>query len=249
MERYEKRGWPKDSGGRLIRSTLCAVIFLMILAGAVKGDEKRANDVNERREGKPVLDGKEANEPNELCLDKWEIAVKDPNDANELLKAKCNSVITVLGDKELGQKHKEKIIEKIMNPIFDFELMSKLSLGKTHWSKLTVSEQKRFTELFTEHLKSSYRGNIDLYKDEKAIFKPAVPEKTGVSIVMELISNDEKAEVIYKLRRVEKSWKIYDVEIVGVSILMTYRSQFDDILRRGSVKELFSHLEKEPDQK
>ena len=37
----------------------------------------------------------------------------------------------------------------------------------------------------------------------------------------------------------------YDVEIEGVSILMTYKAQFDDILKRGGVKDLFSHLEKQ----
>jgi phospholipid transport system substrate-binding protein len=50
--------------------------------------------------------------------------------------------------------------------------------------------------------------------------------------------------VLYKLRKVRKRWKIYDVEIQGVSILLTYRSQFDDILRNGSVEELLARLEK-----
>ena len=65
---------------------------------------------------------------------------------------------------------------------------------------------------------------------------------------MELISKDKKVTIIHKMRKVGKKWKIYDVDIQGVSILLTYRSQFDDILSRGSVKELFDLLEKSPAQ-
>jgi phospholipid transport system substrate-binding protein len=52
---------------------------------------------------------------------------------------------------------------------------------------------------------------------------------------------------LYKLRKVQKAWKIYDVEIQGVSVLLTYRSQFDEILSHGTVKELLSRLEKPTD--
>jgi phospholipid transport system substrate-binding protein len=65
---------------------------------------------------------------------------------------------------------------------------------------------------------------------------------------MELISKDTKVAVLYKLRKVDKCWKIYDVEIQGVSILLTYRSQFDDILSSGTVNDLLSRLEKPPPQ-
>ncbi len=49
------------------------------------------------------------------------------------------------------------------------------------------------------------------------------------------------------VRKADNHWKIYDVEIEGVSILLTYRAQFDDILSRGTVEDLFARLaEKQP---
>ena len=71
---------------------------------------------------------------------------------------------------------------------------------------------------------------------------------------MKLISSDKEISILYKLHKIEETekdklkgyWKIYDVEIEGVSVLMTYQSQFDDILRQGSVKDLFEQLEKSP---
>jgi len=171
---------------------------------------------------------------------------KDPNDPNELLRTKWNAVISVLQKKDIDEKAKEKQINKIVSPIFDFPLMAKLALGRKHWPKLTPPQREKFTRLFVERLKTSYREKVALYTNERVSFKPAVQKKKIVYIPMELISKDRKIVMLYKLRKVDKRWKIYDVEIQGVSILLTYRSQFDDILRSGTVEDLLSRLEKPP---
>lgn len=171
---------------------------------------------------------------------------KDPNDPNELLRTKWNAVISVLRKKDIDEKAKEKEVNKIVSPIFDFPLMAKLALGRKHWPKLTPPQREKFTRLFVERLKTSYREKVALYTDERVAFKPAVQKKKIVYIPMELISKDKKIVMLYKLRKVDKRWKIYDVEIQGVSILLTYRSQFDDILRSGTVEDLLSRLEKPP---
>ena len=75
---------------------------------------------------------KDPNDPNEQLLAKWDAVIKDPNDPNELLQAKWDAVIKVLQAKDIDQKVKEDLIDKIVSPIFDFPLMGKLSLGRTH---------------------------------------------------------------------------------------------------------------------
>jgi phospholipid transport system substrate-binding protein len=174
---------------------------------------------------------------------------KDPNDPNnpeELLRNKWDAIVSILQNKDIDQKAKEKKISKVISPIFDFPLMAKLTLGRKHWPKLTPPQRDKFTQLFTERLKKLYWENISLYKDEKVWFKPKEQKKKTIYIPSELIYKDKKVAIIYKLRNVKKCWKIYDVEIQGVSVLLTYRSQFDEILRHGTVKELLSRLEKPP---
>lgn len=172
--------------------------------------------------------------------------VKDPNDPNELLRAKWDTISSILQNKDTDNKEKEKQINKVAKPIFDFPLMARLSLGKKNWSKFNLQQRKRFTELFVEKLSVSYCEKIMLYTDERVLFKPAVQKKKTIYIPIELKSKDKTIVIVYKLRKLDKHWKIYDVEIEGVSILLTYRSQFDDILRRGTVEELLSRLEKPP---
>ncbi len=180
-------------------------------------------------------DNKDPNDPN------------DPNDPEELLRNKWDAVVSILQNKDLDQKAKEKRISKIVTPIFDFPLMAKLVLGRKHWPKFTPPQREKFTRLFTERLKRSYREKIALYKDEEVLFKPKVQKKKTTYIPMELRYEDKKVAILYKLRKVAKRWKIYDVEIQGVSILLTYRSQFDEILRHGTVEDLLSRLQKPPE--
>ncbi|MHC4624791.1 MAG: Tgt2/MlaC family protein [Planctomycetota bacterium] len=169
-----------------------------------------------------------------------------PDDPNELLRVKWDGAMSVLQNKQIDEKAKEREINKIVSPIFDFPLMAKLALGRKNWPKLTPAEREKFTRLFVGRLKTSYREKISLYRDEKALFKPAMHKNKSIHIPMELISKDKNVAILYKLRKVDKRWKVYDVEIEGVSILLTYRSQFDDILRRGTVEDLLWRLEKPP---
>jgi phospholipid transport system substrate-binding protein len=172
-----------------------------------------------------------------------------PSDPRELLRVKWNAIITVLQNKEIDQEAREKKINKIVDSIFDFPLMAKLALGRKNWPKLTPPQRKKFTRLFVEMLKTSYREKISLYTDESVLFKPAVKNKRTVYIPMELKSKDKKVAILHKLhklRKLEKRWKVYDVEIQGISIILTYMSQFDDILSRGTVEDLLSRLEKRP---
>jgi len=221
-----------------LRNLWCAFLFFLVACQGVNADNKDPNDPNEPSLTKGNAVVKESNEPNDPSY---------PNDPNELLRKKWDAIILILRNKEIDEKTKESQVGKIVTPVFDFQLMAKLALGRTHWPKLTQPQSEKFTELFTELLKKSYLAKIELYKDEKILFKPAVQKKEIVYIPTELIHEDNKVDILYKFRKVDKRWMIYDVEIQGVSILLTYRSQFDEILRRGTVEDLLSRLEKPPE--
>ncbi len=193
------------------------LLFLLVTSQAISADDKAPNDPN------------------------------DPNEPSGLLFVKWNAVISILQNKSIDRKAKETQIDKIVSPYFDFPMMSKLALGRKHWPKLTPQQGEKFTRLFTERLKTSYRNKISLYRDEKVLIKQKEQKKDTIYVPMELISRNGKMDVLYKFRRADKCWKIYDVEIQGVSILLTYRSQFNDILSHGTVQDLFSRLEKPPD--
>ena len=129
-------------------------------------------------------------------------------------------------------------------PIFDFSLMAKLTLGKKYWPMLSTENKEKFAELFTQLLKRSYQEKLIRYTDEKIIFESPSQIENKIQIQTYLISKNEKISMLYKLYKHQNDWKIYDIEIEGVSIIRSYRSQFDHILQTGTVDEFMVKLEK-----
>jgi phospholipid transport system substrate-binding protein len=228
---------------------LAAVLSVNMATATLEAAGKAPDNAKEPARTNRDRASMDPNDPNDLWWKKWDIPVKNPNDANELLRAKWDAVARVLQNKDLDQKTKEKIIDKVVSPIFDFPVMAMLALREIRWAKLTPPQREKFTSLFTERLKASYREKITLYQDEKVLFKPAVPGKTGISIPMELTSGGKNTAIIYRLRKADPQkagWKIYDVEIQGVRIILTYRAEFDDILQHGTVEDLLARLAEPP---
>jgi phospholipid transport system substrate-binding protein len=167
----------------------------------------------------------------------------DKSAAEEVLKGKLEAVISVLQKKELEQEAKKKEIIEIVTPVFDFSLMAKLTLGRKFWPGLAEEKREKFTELFIKRLKESYLEKMTRYTDEKIVYNAPVQVKKRVHIPTDLISKDNKISMLYKLYRSKHNWKIYDIEIEGVSVITTYRSQFDDVLSKGTIDDLLKKLE------
>jgi phospholipid transport system substrate-binding protein len=168
----------------------------------------------------------------------------DNEDAEKLLKSKMDAVIQVLQKNDLEQQDKQSKIVAIVSPMFDFPLMARLSLGKEYWPNLTPEQKEIFSELFIKRLKNSYLSKFTLYTDEKVTYDAPVQVKKKVHIPTYLVSKDKKISMLYKFYESKHSWKIYDIEIQGVSIIKSYRSQFDEILRRGTFEDLLDELNK-----
>ena len=172
------------------------------------------------------------------------VTAHEKDDAEEFLKSKLDAVFTVLQNKDLTPKAKNSQVVEIVTPMFDFELMAKLSLGKKYWPDLSQDKKERFTELFIERLRQSYLNKLTVYTDEKIIYESPVAVKKKVHVPTQLISKGKKISMLYKLYSSNNSWKIYDVEIEGVSIIRSYRSQFNEILQKGTFEELLQKMQK-----
>jgi phospholipid transport system substrate-binding protein len=167
----------------------------------------------------------------------------DENDAQRLLKQKLDAAIAVLQKKDVDQQKKNDQLVELVKPMFDFHLMAKLTLGRKYWPGLSDEKRDEFTDRFIKRLQASYLEKLSLYTDEKVFFRPPVKHNRKVRIPTELISNTSKISMIYKMYKSRDDWKIYDIEIEGVSIISTYRSQFDQVLSKGSIDELIRRLE------
>ena len=71
-----------------------------------------------------------------------------------------------------------------------------------------------------------------------------VENNQKIHIPTYLVSKDRKISILYKFYDSEPGWKVYDLEIQGVSIIRSYREQFDQILQKGTFEDLLAKMEK-----
>jgi phospholipid transport system substrate-binding protein len=164
--------------------------------------------------------------------------------AEEFIKRNLDAVFTVLQKKDLSPQARKNEVVEIVTPMFDFNLMAKLSLGKKYWPNLSREQKERFTELFVERLRQSYLNKLTAYTDEKIVYESPIADEKKVSVPTVLISKGKKISMLYKLYPDDNTWKIYDIEIQGVSIIRSYRAQFNEILQKGNFDDLLEKMQK-----
>ncbi len=169
-------------------------------------------------------------------------AADDQTEVSKLLQEKIDAVVLLLQDKAMDKKDRNTQIINIVSPIFNYQTMAKLSLGKKYWPELSSEKQTEFSNLFAQRIQESYLEKLDIYTDEKVVY--GQPQAVGKQIHMPttLVAKDSKIEILYKFYHSGSSWEIYDVEIGGVSVIQTYRSQFDGVLSEGTIDDLLAKL-------
>ena len=163
--------------------------------------------------------------------------------------SKIDTVIMIVQDEKMDKNMRNGKIVETLTPMFDFTLMAKLSLGKK-WKQLNSEDKTEFVKLYVERMKHSYSSKIDSYSNEKVeVTEIKQPKKNRIELVTNLISKDVKLEVSYKLYKPKQlkmdkdKWLIYDVVILGVSILKTDKAQFREFLQTKTIKELMIKLQ------
>ena len=134
---------------------------------------------------------------------------------------------------------------KIIDDVFDYNLMARISLGKETWQQLSEEKQKEFTKVFEKKLKKSYIEKLELYNNQKVKVIDLQPYKGNrLQLETQLLGKEEVYTINYNFYSRDKDhWLIYDVDLVGVSIIQTYRQQFSGLLKEKSFDEMIVLLE------
>ena len=166
-----------------------------------------------------------------------------------IMTKKIDNVLAILEQKNLPINKKGEQIIKIIDEVFDYELMARIALGKETWDTLNEQKQKEFTKIFETKLKNSYIEKLELYNDQKVKILGLNPYKNArLQLETELLGKEGTYKINYNFYNKSKDnieqWLIYDVDLVGVSIIQTYRQQFAGLLKEKTFDEMLVLLEK-----
>jgi len=148
--------------------------------------------------------------------------------------------ISATGPEAMERRRAE--IRRAADALFDFTEMSRRALGR-HWADRTEAEREEFVRLFTDLMARSYIGKIDRYAGEAIAYTGERVDGDEASVQSQVVTaKGAQIPVEYRLHRVNESWSAYDVFIENVSLVGTYRSQFDRIIKSESFADLLRRL-------
>ena len=170
----------------------------------------------------------------------------------ETVESAVGRVVTLLQDGDTAKTEstarqaadRRTEIRRLARELFDFEEVTRRTLSR-HWAARSADERAEFVALFTDLLERSYVTRVEAYAGENiAYFGEAVD--AGYATVRSKILTDRRSEIAldYRLHLRDGRWRVYDLQIDGVSFVSTYRSQFDRIIQAESYAALVERMRK-----
>jgi phospholipid transport system substrate-binding protein len=135
-------------------------------------------------------------------------------------------------------------VRRIAEELFDFEETAKRSLGR-HWQDRSSEERQEFVRLFTELIDRAYLRRVDRYDGEQVIIVSDAVEGNQAVVQTRIVTRDRsEIPVEYLMHRTgEDRWRVWDVKIDGMSLVASYRAQFNKIIHAESYGDLVKRLQ------
>ena len=152
----------------------------------------------------------------------------------------------IKADKDVQAGDTNKVIglvdSKIM-PNVNFTRMTASAVGRS-WRQATPEQKTRLQEEFKILLVRTYSGALSQVKEQSVNIKPlrAAPADTEIVVRTEVLGRGDPVQLDYRMEKTPSGWKIYDLNVLGVWLVETYRTQFSQEINAKGVDGLIASL-------
>jgi phospholipid transport system substrate-binding protein len=184
-----------------------------------------------------------------LCLLFVSAAASAGMAPDQLIKTTSEEVLVVLrADADIAAGNTSKVIDIVeakVLPHFDFNRMTRLALGK-NWRNASEPQRQSLTTAFRTLLVRTYATALAQFRDRNVEYQPLETAGNGPDVIVHTTVATPQGKPInmdYRMGAVGEDWKVYDVLVDGVSLVINYRSMFDSTVEQKGIDGLVSLLE------
>jgi phospholipid transport system substrate-binding protein len=167
---------------------------------------------------------------------------------DELVKKVTSEVLeAVKSDKALAAGDKQKALklaeEKIL-PHVDFEEATRLAVGRA-WRTASPQQKKQLVDAFRSMLVRTYSNAITAYQGQTMKVMPLHMKagETDVTVRNQFLKpGGQPVQLDYQMHKTDGGWKIYDIVVEGVSLVLTYRSEFSAVVKQQGIDGLIRRM-------
>jgi len=169
----------------------------------------------------------------------------EQDDALSFIQDLGNKAIEMLSDKNLSDSQKISEFEKLLDFGFEVPLIARYALGK-YWRKTPKDKRTQYVNAFRIFIVDSYASRLGQFGGEKFYTSNVRDDGKRGFIVSSLIEtpSGQKVKVDWRLKKINNAFRIYDVIIEGISMVITQRDEFSSIIQRsgGDIDSLITKL-------
>lgn len=176
------------------------------------------------------------------------IAARAAEAPDALILRLSNEIIErIRSDKDLQAGDAAKLsafVDTTVMPHVDFRRMTALAVGR-NWRAATPEQQQQLMTEFRALLLRTYSGALSSVGDQTVRLRPmrAAPGDTEVIVRSQVVpARGEPIQLDYRMEKTNDGWKIYDVNVLGVWLVETYRNQFAQEVSAGGIEGLLKSL-------
>ncbi|HEY6898521.1 MAG TPA: ABC transporter substrate-binding protein [Rhodocyclaceae bacterium] len=176
-------------------------------------------------------------------------ALAEDTSPDTLVKNVTGEVLDILRkDKDIQNGNARKaaeLVETKVLPHFNFQRMTAQAVGKD-WRQATPAQQKLLTEEFRTLLVRTYSNALTTYRNQTVDFKPTKVAAADTDVTVRTEVRQPGAATVkidYLLEKGSTGWKVYDVVIADVSLVVSYRDQFRQEVSNGGLDGLIKSLQ------
>jgi phospholipid transport system substrate-binding protein len=136
------------------------------------------------------------------------------------------------------------LVDSKVLPYLDFPRMTASAVGRP-WREASPAQREKLQAEFKTLLVRTYAGALSQVKDQTVAMKPfrGNPADNEVVVRTEVKGGAEPIQLDYRLAKAADSWKIYDINVLGIWLVDQYRSSFAQEISAGGIDGLIAKLE------
>jgi len=185
-----------------------------------------------------------------LCLGFTLTALGQELAPEQLVQKVTEEVLTAIkSDKQLAAGDKQKALklaeEKVL-PYIDFEEATRLAVGRA-WSQANPEQRKKLVAEFRNMLVRTYSNAIEAYEGQTLKVLPSRGGKQAgndeATVRAQFVrAGGKPLPIEFQMRKTGSTWKVFDIAVEGISLVLTYRSEFDAVVKQEGIDGLIKRL-------
>jgi phospholipid transport system substrate-binding protein len=151
----------------------------------------------------------------------------------EFVRRFADRVLAALRDPSLAPGERLRRVDALVAEGFDLDRVARIALGR-YWKAADEAQRREFTALFRAYVLTSYGRRFGEYGDRRLRVAAAAPAgEDDATVETHVEGGATPVRIDWRLARAGDGWRVLDLTVEGVSLLLTYRNEFAAVIEQG----------------